>query len=114
MSSAKQYDGTYGIVTRRNRWFQWSVTAITPMETCSPYKCAVSQQQCTAALVKAKSKIFSPVSPCSLSRELVETACVQRLFSCINLDCHAGIPDCMSDIRIPKRASLLQCRHAAG
>ena len=30
------------------------VTAITPMEICSPYSCAVSQQKCTAALVWAK------------------------------------------------------------
>ena len=30
------------------------VTAITLLETCSKYMCAVSQQRCTAAMVKAK------------------------------------------------------------
>ena len=29
-------------------------TAITPMEICSSYRCAVLQDQCTAALVRAK------------------------------------------------------------
>ena len=30
------------------------ITSITPMDICSPYSCVVTQQQCTAALIRAE------------------------------------------------------------
>ncbi len=39
------------------------VTAVTPMEVCFSYRCAVTQHQCTAALFRANA--FSTVQCCS-------------------------------------------------
>ncbi len=39
-------------------------TAITPMEFCSSYRCAVSQQECSAALLKAKCNPHCSVLVC--------------------------------------------------
>ena len=38
----------------QNRLQQACVNAITPVEICSPYRCAVSQQKCSAVLFWAK------------------------------------------------------------
>ena len=40
------------------------VTAVTPMEVCSSYRCAVSQHKCSAALLKAKCNPHCSVLPC--------------------------------------------------
>jgi len=40
------------------------VTAVTPTEFCSSYRCAVSQQECSAALLKAKSNPHCSVLLC--------------------------------------------------
>ena len=53
------------------------VTAITPMKICCSYKCAVTQHQCTAALVWAKCISHCTVLLCKTGSQ---HACVSEMF----------------------------------
>ena len=61
-------------------------TAITPMEICSSYRCAVMQHNCTAALVRAKWLPCCSVLRCKLASQHacataftpMETCCLYR------------------------------------
>jgi len=43
---------------------QCCISAVTPMEICSAYRCAVTQHQCTATLFLAKSNLHCSVLLC--------------------------------------------------
>ncbi len=51
------------------------VTAVTPMEFYSSYRCAVSQQECSAALLKAKSNPHCSVLLCKAGSQQAVCHC---------------------------------------
>ena len=50
-------------------------TAVTPMETCSSYRCAMTQHQCTAALFRAKCIFHRSVLLCKAGSHQAECHC---------------------------------------
>ena len=51
------------------------ITAVTPMEICSSYRCAVTQQQCTAALFGAKCIPYCSVLLCTTGSQQAVCHC---------------------------------------
>ena len=51
------------------------VTAVTPMEVCSSYRCAVTQHKCSAALFRAKCNIHCPVLLCKTASRQAKCHC---------------------------------------
>ena len=63
------------------------VTAITPMKLCCSYKCAVTQHQCTAALVWAKCPIRCSVLLCKTGSQLACVTATTPMKVCCSYKC---------------------------
>ena len=66
----------YSVLLCKTGSQQACVFAITPMETCPSYRCAVSQLKCTAALIWAKCILHYSVLLCKTGSQ---QACVLQL-----------------------------------
>ncbi len=107
---------------------QACVTAITPMEICFSYRCAVSQQKCTAALGKAKCirhcsvllcKTGSQQALCHFNYTYGDLLFIQVCSEPTEMHCSTGLgkvhsPLCSAAVQNWLTAALRHCKHTCG
>ena len=92
---------------------QACVTAITPREICSSYKCAVIQQKCTAALVCAKCNSHCSVLLCKTGSQLACVTAVTPMEACSSYRCAVSHHQCTAAQVLAKcnsHCSVLLCK----
>ena len=89
------------------------VTAITPMELCSPYRCAVKQQRCSAALVCAKCICHCSVLLCKTGSQQVFVTAITPMEICSSYRCAVTQHKCSATLFRAKcnpHCSALLCK----
>jgi len=95
------------------------VTAVTPKEICSSYRCAVSQHQCTAAQFRAKCSPHYSVLLCKTGSQQAVCHCSHTYGGLLFIQvCSGPAPMHCSSVQgkmhFPLFSAALQNRHTAG
>ena len=92
---------------------QACVTVVTPMEIWSSYRCAVSQQKCSAALVWAKCISHCSVLLCKTGSQQACVTGVTRMEICSSYRCAVSQQKCSAALVWAKCSAALQNRLTA-
>ncbi len=89
------------------------VTAITPMEVCSSNRCAVTQHQCSAALVLVKCIRHCPVPLCKTGSQQAWVTAITLMEICCSYRCAVTQQKCTAALvraNCIAHCSVLLCR----
>ncbi len=89
------------------------VTAVTPMEVCISYRCAVTQHQCTAALFRAKCNPHCSVLLCKTESQQCCVSAVTPVEICSSYRCAVTQHQCTAALFKAKcnpHCSVLLCK----